>query len=208
MAIRDMVARNSSYKDTMDLFPTPPWATRALYEYVAPELKALAPTTTAWDPAAGLGHMVKVFEEYGHPVARGTDIVARPGIEVGVQDFIQSHDTAGLIVTNPPYALALAFALKGLERASTGLAMLMRIQFLESQGRYHELFSKTPPTKVAVFSDRIPFRKDIVVRKAPKMWTHCWVYWDIKTLGSGPETKVIWVPPNAQKLLEKDSDYA
>ncbi len=48
--------------DSPDDFPTPPWATRALIEYIvgASELRAL----TCLEPACGAGHMAKVLKEY------------------------------------------------------------------------------------------------------------------------------------------------
>lgn len=84
--------------------------------------------------------------------------------------------------------------------------MLCRIQVLESQGRYH-LFTQHPPTTVAVFSDRIPFKTGEVVKKAPKMFTHCWLWWDKGDLTKPGETKLIWIRPDAQKVYERNADY-
>ena len=80
--------------------------------------------------------------------------------------------------------------------------MLCRIQVLESQKRYEHIFDRIPPTQIAFFSDRIPFKSGVVVRKAPKMYFHIWLWWDDRE----PQPP-IWIPPNAQQLLEKDSDY-
>ena len=47
--------------DSLDDFPTPPWATRALCEWLGPE--ALADMTCR-EPAANRGHMVRPLREY------------------------------------------------------------------------------------------------------------------------------------------------
>lgn len=216
MTVRQLVARNSDFEDTKDFIPTPPYATRAFYEYVAPEVKRAAPGMSAWDPAAGQGHMLKVFEEYRHQKIEGSDLHDHGGltmvddlfIERGT-DFLDCTQRSDLILTNPPYALLNDFIEHGLLRADHCLALLVRVQALEGQQRYKRIFSKTPPTRMAFFSDRIPFKVGKVVRKAPKMYFHVWLYWNTEYIRKGrhqPEPPM-WIPPNAQQLLEKDSDY-
>jgi hypothetical protein len=206
MAIRDMVARHSNFKETRDFIPTPPYATRAFYEFVAPEIKGHATKMTAWDPAAGQGHMVKVMKEYRHRFVSGTDIVSHGPSGVMYHDFTKGiHQRADLILTNPPYALTEDFYRLGFERCNIGLGLLVRVQALEGAGRFRRIFAQNPPTQIAFFSDRIPFKTGVVVRKAPKMFFHVWLYWSKVYPTPRPP---LWIPPNAQKMLEKDSDYA
>ncbi|PPD05785.1 MAG: hypothetical protein CTY36_06025 [Methylocystis sp.] len=49
--------------ENLELFPTPPWATRALVEIALPRVVAERPAF-AWDPCAGLGHMAAPLSEY------------------------------------------------------------------------------------------------------------------------------------------------
>lgn len=216
MSIRGMVARHSDFEDTKDFIPTPPFATRALYEVVAPELKELAPRTSFWDPAAGHGHMMKVAKEYGHPVVIGSDVTPWEDDEVSVThaDFVSPDKASfrvGVIVTNPPYAELEGFLREGMDRAEVGLAMLVRVQALETQGRYNNIYSVVPPTQIAFFSDRIPFKTGAVVKKAPKMFFHVWLYWDMLAVRAGraiaAQRPPLWIPPTIQRDLEKDSDY-
>lgn len=214
MTIRDMVARHSDYKETQDMIPTPPYATRVLYEYVAPELKEAAPALTAWEPAAGFGHMASVMHEYKHKEVYATDKTLPPStfnkVTVRQQDFLQfSGRSADLIATNPPYKLLGEFIALGLERSNRYLALLIRVQGLEGQARYRKVFNETKPTCVALFSDRIPFKTGVVVRKAPKMFLHTWVFWDKEKIQRNRHVcEMKWVPPEAQRTLEKDEDYA
>lgn len=68
--------------EKLELFPTPPWATRALFEIALPRaiecgrakhrrLSAERPEF-AWDPCAGLGHMASPLSEYAS--VRASDI--------------------------------------------------------------------------------------------------------------------------------------
>lgn len=215
MAIRDTVARHSDYEETKDFIPTTPYATRVLFELVAPKLKDDAKEgCVVWDPACGAGHMCNVFREYG-AVPIGSDIVDHGYNGLVLQDFSKpsNSDTllrANAIVTNPPYALLNEFMLEGLHKSIDHFALLTRFQALESQGRYNNVYSKVPPTKIAIFSDRIPFKSGVVVRKAPKMFVHVWMYWDMSIVRSGVQrdsAEFMWVRPDAQSLFEKESDY-
>jgi hypothetical protein len=214
MAVRDHIARHSNYDDTKDFIPTPPYATRVLFEVVTPLMKQQAPTMTIWDPACGAGHMCRVFEEYGAK-SIGSDVVNHGYSKVVMQDFTkkdpnEAYTHADAIVTNPPYACLNEFIIEGLDRATKHFALLTRIQAVEGQGRYKSVFSRVPPMKVAVFSDRIPFKTGVVVRKASKMFTHVWLYWDVEWLRSDKAAytpKMQWIAPDVQARFEKDSDY-
>jgi len=71
IGVRGMGKQNTSHavmaqrfeaKDSLDDFPTPPWATRALLEHVI--VSKNFPHHSAWEPACGEGHMAKVLKEY------------------------------------------------------------------------------------------------------------------------------------------------
>ncbi len=128
--------------NSLDFFPTPPWATRALCEW----LKTRCPINSqaVWDPACGDGAMVRPLKEYFSDVHRSD--VHDYGIGAMVRDFLwPSSEQCDWIITNPPFRLGCEFALTALERTRVGVAMLVRTAFLESVGRYKTLFSKHPP---------------------------------------------------------------
>lgn len=206
MSARDMVARHSNYEETRDFIPTPPFATRALYEHAAPELKDGAHGLTAWDPAAGHGHMTRVFKEYGHREVFASDLEGSPAHGVHQFDFLDPEVNAkhDVIITNPPYKHADLFVQKALRQARYGVGMLVRVQALEGQRRYARLYRDNPPTQIAFFADRIPFKQGIVVRKASKMFFHVWLWWNLQD----PTPRApLWIPPDVQRRLEKDEDY-
>lgn len=55
--------------DSLDFFPTPPWAVRALMEHVTGGRHSLE---DALEPAAGMGHMARTLSEYFGRVYRAS----------------------------------------------------------------------------------------------------------------------------------------
>jgi len=221
MSIRDMVARHSDFDETADFIPTPPWATRALYEYAAPDLKKSAPFLSVWDPACGQGHMLGVFDEYKHPLIGGSDINPdvlhhrlKPNHCLWEEDFTAKSkydndvalEEADVIITNPPYKHLNRFIEKGLENSRVGLGLLVRVQSLEGEAR-SKIYLKTPPTQIAFFANRIPFKTGAVVQKAPKMFFHVWLWWSKTFSGVASPKPPMWIPFDSQARLEKDADY-
>ena len=217
MSIRDTVARHSNFDDTKDFIPTPPFATRALYRYVLPELAEAAQDLSIWDPAAGEGHMTQVFREYGHPIVRATDKYDY-GDHMGRMDFTNETDLQkallytqgiGVLCTNPPYKELMTFIKHGMECSNKYLCLLVRIQALTGQARFKRFYDQRPPTRIGIFADRVPFKVGQVVRKCSKMFDHMWMVWDMDEVWGTTTrpTELTWIPPTAQQELEKESDY-
>lgn len=154
---RNVMASRREPTGSLDFFPTPPWATRALCQHVldGQPLDGL----TCWEPAAGRGHMAEVLREYFKSVHASDVFDYRCGYDVG--SFIGAGlDVAtcpfrpDFIITNPPFNEAEAFVQRALGDAAIGVAMLVRTAWLESRGRYESLFAVTPPAEVALFVER------------------------------------------------------
>lgn len=189
--------------DSLDFFPTPPWATRALCEIVLDD--EYMHDQTAWDPACGAGHMVRPLGEYFR-AAVGSDIFDYTDGGFPRFDFLMDRERrADWIITNPPFRLADQFVNHALNRASHGIAMLVRTQFLESIGRYKNLFSKHRPTTVAIFTERVPMIKGRLSKTASSATSYCWVVWETQVRAF--ETEFVWIPP-CRKRLELAEDYA
>lgn len=209
-----VMAQRSEPHDSLDFFPTPAWATRALCDVVLGD--KFLKDETAWDPACGEGHMVMPLQEYFRGVL-ATDIFDY-GLGVGFErfDFLLDREKRGKdwIITNPPFRLGDQFVEHALDRAHRGVAMLVRTQFLEGVGRYKGLFSKRRPATVAIFTERVPIIKGKVARwvigknglkkRVTSATSYCWVVWD--TQAHAFETEFVWIPP-CRKRLERDEDY-
>jgi hypothetical protein len=163
--------------DSLDFFPTPLWATRALCEHMARALE---------------GYFNTVYATDVHPYGYG-----------GLADFLfPSPIRADWIVTNPPFRLAEQFIARASEVAAEGVAMLVRIAFLEGVSRYKWLFSRNPPNVIAQFSERVPMFKGRVDATGSSATAYCWLVWRNSTKG----TKFLWIPP-CRRQLESPGDY-
>ncbi|MEJ7777653.1 MAG: hypothetical protein WKF52_09795 [Sphingomicrobium sp.] len=202
-----VMAQRFESAESLDNFPTPKWATRALLEEVlraGSDFKKLS----CWEPACGQGYMASVLGEYFGSV-KASDI--HPYGYGEVYDFLASglfnpnEDSAehDWIITNPPFRLGEEFILLALKRARKGVAMLTRTVFLESVGRYERLFSVHPPTYFAQFTERVPMVKGRVDAKASTATGYCWLVWK-KPPAATPMLR--WIPP-CRKRLERAGDY-
>lgn len=159
-----MASRAADQPNEHDYFPTPPWAARAGGELIQ-WLDPAAKTSRLWEPAAGGGHMAFGLRDYFAQTWL-SDIAdyPDPGLIVeGPLDFLGEEAAAQAerwapdwIATNPPFKLGEAFIRTAWSRARRGVAMLLRLQFIEGGGR-HALFTRDCPlTLFAPFSERVP----------------------------------------------------
>jgi hypothetical protein len=193
--------------DSLDFFPTPPWATRALCEWlvgkVGPEL---IKERSVWEPACGTGSMAEPLREYFRDVC-ASDI---HGYGYGeVLDFLwPSTRRCAWIITNPPFILGEQFAATAIARADVGAALLVRTAFLESADRYRHLFEKHAPIEILQFVERVPMFKGRLDRYGSTATSYCWLVWRKNQHGFpySRETAFHWIAP-CRKRLERDSDY-
>ena len=131
-----------------------------------------------WECACGGGSLCVGFDEV-HKLSRSSDLIDRGYGEGGVDFLLQTEPWAGWIVTNPPYKFALEFAERAIELAQGGVALFLRVQFLESQKR-QRLFIKSPPNFVYVYAKRCPqcaLNGDFS-NPTGNATTYCWFIWD------------------------------
>jgi len=199
-----VMAQRTEAANSLDDFPTPPWATRALLEYVLIENGRTFKELTCLEPACGAGHMTKVLAEYFAAVS-SSDI---HNYGFGEQrDYLRSPHPIGSwdwVITNPPFRLAEEFVLRSLEISREGVAILARTVFIESVGRYENLFKSQPPTTYAQFSERVPMVKGRLDKKATTATSYCWLVWKKSTGSNAPI--LVWIPP-CRKKLERENDY-
>ena len=197
-----VMAQRAEAKDSLDDFPTPPWATRALMQHIMsfqPPLQKMS----CLEPACGVGHMAKVLKEYFGTVY-ASDI--HPYGYGKVHDFISHPHEAGSvdwIITNPPFKLAEAFWKRSLSVARLGVALLTRTVFIESVGRYERIFKETPPSILAQFVERVPMVKARLDPKASTATSYSWLVWE---KSNQVEPRLVWIPP-CRKELERPGDY-
>lgn len=175
-----------------DFFPTPAWATHALIENENFD-------GDIWESACGDGSMSEVLKLTGCTVL-SSDLVDRGYGEGGV-DFLNYARSVDNIITNPPYNAAEGFVQAGLKSSKKKLALLLRLAFLEGANRQQTIFSKTPPSRVWVFSERITFYPAGAVRKGSGTTAYAWFVWDKEAVGG---TELKWLPTGYKRRFSKN----
>jgi DNA-binding Lrp family transcriptional regulator len=205
---RALMASREEASNSLDYFPTPPWATRALIERVLPVL-GIQPSDlaqkTAWEMACGEGHMAEVLREYFGQVA-ATDIAEYGYGESGI-DFLDAatRREADWGTTNPPFDdKAIKFVLRALKLARVGVAMFVRLQWLETIERYEQIFRDHPPTLVAFFVERVNLCKGRWEPEGTTATAYCWLVW---LRGEAPRPP-FWIPPGCREHLTRADDAA
>lgn len=213
-----VMQQRSEPHNSLDDFPTPPWATRALCEFLSDQGFDLA-ASDCREPCANRGHMVKPLREvFGHVMA--SDIFDY-GAGFRVLDYLfgpDDHlDKTDWTFLNPPFRLAQEFIERAIRLSRVGVVVIARSAFSEGQDRAIEMFIPNPPSFELQFSERVVMLKGRLVRagaidpKAIKPGTKA----STATSYSGfiwlkqdtvPDTRKRWIAP-CRKRLERDGDY-
>lgn len=185
----------------LDFFPTPPWAARAGGELLQ---KMYPKARNVWEPACGEGHMAMALNEYFHTVKRSDIYDHGHG---AVQDFLGVDPAPAqwdLVVTNPPFPKAAEFVRRGLQHAPA-VAILARLSFLESAGRY-DLFRRL--ACVAVFSERVAMQLGSWDPNLSTATAYAWFVFELWHAGDAalPGWKGMHIPPGTKARLTKDTD--
>jgi hypothetical protein len=203
-----VMAQRTEPPDSLDDFPTPPWSTRALFSHV---IGARPLWESVWEPACGRGLMSEVLTEHFAGQVYASD-VHDYGHGYAVGSFLgEGADRAACpfqpdwVITNPPFNLAQDFLQRGLAEARIGVALLLRLAWLESQKRWQGIYSVTPPHTVAIFVERVPMHRGRWEPDGVTMTAYAWFVWQASA-GAQRESRLIWIPPGQRKALEHPDD--
>ena len=209
---RSIMAGRQEPDDSLDFFPTPPWATRALLHHVIPQLGA--GISNAWEPACGEGHISEVLRGYGIHV-HATDVFDYgTAWQDGLCDFLSGDYAPSIkpgrfdwILTNPPFGdKSIGFVDRALEFAGIGVAMFFRSQWaVEGIERYESIFRDRPPSLCAFFAERVNLCKGHWDPDGSTATAYCWLVW-LKD-GSAPRAP-FWIPPGCREALTHQDDRA
>lgn len=199
-----VMQQRSEPHTSLDDFPTPPWATRALLEFLGQQ--GFDVCGTAREPAANRGHMVRPLSEVFDTVDASDVHDYRAGFPVRDYLFGPEPDLVDWTITNPPFRLAEEFIDRALSTSRHGCAFILRSAFLEGAGRYRRLFSLRPPAFVLQFSERVVMHKGRLSKDGSTATAYCWIIWLTRTWDLPELTQFLWVPP-CRARLERPEDY-
>lgn len=183
-------ASNLSEKErsVLDYYGTNPECVRGLLAH-----ESFNPNV--WEPTAGHHNIVDVLLKSGKfQSVKASDIAEYPGVEHDISDFLNFNGSVNCdIIMNPPYYDAEKFVTKALDIVSPGnkVAVFLRLQFLEGQGRYERIFLTNPPLNVYVFPKRQVCSKTDDFTE-PSAVAYCWIVWQ-KGYHSAPQ--IYWIEP-------------
>lgn len=201
----------------LDLFPTPPWGTRALYEIVFPMLDHPPGIySRVMDPCAGLGHMSDVLAEYAETViARDIytyDMVGPPPVvPIGFGDFLDPRrlprGACDWLIFNPPFNALDQFLPHALHVAAEGVAMLARLSALPGVRRYEAVYARNPPDLMAVFSNRLSICEGGIDLRLRAATDYAWFIWLTGVRGrNNGWIRTELIRPDAQLILTREYD--
>lgn len=198
-----VMQQRSEPHDSLDDFPTPPWATRALCEWLDDDRGIELENLTCREPTANRGHMVHALEEYFGKVEASD--VHDYGFGYPVADYLfgPEPDVVDATVFNPPFRLAEEFITRA-RRTSVITAAIVRSAFLEGIGRHDRLFSVDPPSHILQFTERVVMHKGKLSEKGSTATSYCWLVWT--STRTRHASQLQWIAP-CRKRLERPEDY-
>jgi len=178
-----------------DFYATPGWATRQLLKHYS------GIEGVVFECCVGAGDIAGVLSENTRTVVVTNDIDQPRSADFHVDlstpigwrmlDPIDSMNDAPAdwIVTNPPFCHAPGLVPLAYEHVNVGIAMLLRLSFLEPCLNRSEFLTKHPPTKLIILP-RISFTGDGNTDSV----TCAWMIWDKRGLPLGGDPIVIVAP--------------
>jgi hypothetical protein len=142
-----------------DFYPTPPWC----YENLDIDWKQF---TSAHEPGKGDGRIVDFLSAKMNSLATVSYTEIMEGL-----DFFLWDESADLILTNPPFSMALEFIKHSIPRCNTCI-MLLRLNYLGSITR-HQFWKENSPTALFVLSKRPSF-----TGSGTDATDYAWFVWD------------------------------
>ncbi len=210
--------KNHKERDALDFYSTPTEeVTNILDELWLP----FKNNDVILEPCAGGGHMIQGILDHLNKIPFGlqpkiiaTDVQKRENItnvpiECGLQyDFLSDDypytENIDWIIMNPPFATIEPFTMKALTIAKKGVVMLGRLQFLEGQSRFENIFDKHPPDDIYVYVDRIAcYKNGDLKQKMASAQAYAWFvfYTDAKADYQG--TFVNWLRRKDKQKFDK-----
>ena len=104
-------------------------------------------------------------------------------ISKGKNYFDYQFEDIDLIITNPPFSIAIEFLAKSLSEGKT-ICYLQRLNWLGSKAR-KDFWNSNPPDKIFVLSKRPQFKRELGLGNGSDSTEYAWFIWDRLNIVSG-----------------------
>jgi hypothetical protein len=164
----------------LDYYPTPRWMVDHLLDRLtegAPRGSWLRAGDRVLEPCVGAGNIVKGLVDRFPNLEVTTNDIARKWpatwhFDATQEGRIWERDRYDWIITNPPFSVAFDIVRQAVEVARFGVAMLLRMSWLEPVEERAAWLAKNPPNWELVM-ERYSFRRN---GKTDSV-TSCWFVW-------------------------------
>ena len=165
--------KNHEERQSNDYYATPPGEIKNILKHE--DLQG-----TILENSCGQGHIAKVVkEQYPDNEVIATDLIDRGYGENGL-DFLSDdypYTDVDTVIMNPPFKHIEGFVNKSLDIADKVL-LFARLQFLESQSRYENIFVDNEPNRVYIYVDRVSCGKNGNFEEDKNSMSYAWFVWD------------------------------
>lgn len=195
--------KNNKEREQLDYYATPTEEVRNILDTLGYDFSEM----TILEPCIGGGHMAKAIKDYildnnqGKIRLIGTDYQDRGfrdddwRLSYGY-DFLADEypvDSADVIIMNPPYSILEPFMIRALEIAKKKLVVLGRIQAVESEGRYENIYKDNPPTDLYQYVDRIQCWRNGEEPEGSSAQGYMWLVWDFENKPTDGCPRFHWI---------------
>lgn len=212
----NVMASRQHPKGSLDYFPTPPWATRAVVYEVLRPYGIDTRTKLVRDPCCGGGHMVAPLKDMFGSVDFSD--VHDWGIQPEIRDFtfetresleVDGHTAPDWIFCNPPFEIAEQVLDRALAIATEGVAFFVRLGWLAGQERYRTIYGPRPPRFVCPFSERVALIEGVWDPEASTATDYAWYIWTLDETSEYRRMPEVWhLPPGMQDRYTRNSDMS
>jgi len=177
---------NTGTRDETDFYPTPTCSVKSLIEYFQ-QTKKIHKHDLILEPCAGDGQISHILHQEGFENIVSTDLHLYSPLKIDVMggmDFLDTKypfvDGIDWVITNPPYdsKVLMPIVEKSLNIANKGVAMFLKLTFLETVKRA-KFFKENGKLKtVLVMANRQPMYKRGIYQKASNAIAYAWYIWE------------------------------
>lgn len=191
--------KNHKERDKLDYYATPPVEVVNILDLLDINFS----NQTILEPCCGGGHMAQGILEYLDTNGQKASLIATDihkheqmfrcntysplfGEEYDFlsDEYPYAPDSVDWIIMNPPYATIEPFVIRSFEIAKRGIIMLGRLQFLEGEKRFNNIFSQKPPSEIYVYVERIQCWKQGIKPDGSSAQAYAWFVWDFQRTDS------------------------